>query len=83
MCFECPDFFEWSMPTRRAELQPDVESDHVWRDAGCQHYRVASVSNGVASLRRCLPAGRVLNQRHKKTASVESMRADCKLVSSA
>jgi hypothetical protein len=68
------------MPTRRADLPPDVEPEQVWKAADGQHYRVDSVTNGVASLHRCTPAGRVLNQRYRETVSAERMQADWKLV---
>ena len=69
------------MATRRADLPPDVEAEQVWKEPGGQHYKVESVTNGVASLHRCTPGGRVLNQRYKETVSVERMQADYKLVS--
>lgn len=65
------------------DLPPDVEPEQVWRDPGGQHYRVDRVTNGVATLHRCSPAGRVLNQRHTEKASVERMQSDYELVSGA
>jgi hypothetical protein len=69
------------MPTRRANLPSDVESEQVWKDANGQHYRVATVTNGIATLQRCTPAGRVLNQRYRENVSVERMQAGWRLVS--
>lgn len=68
------------MPSRRHDLPADVEADQVWRDTGGQHFKVESVHNGIATLHRCTPAGRVLNQKYKETASVDRMQADYKLV---
>jgi hypothetical protein len=71
------------MAGSRRELPDDVEPEQVWKDAGGQHYKVDSVTNGVAALHRCTPAGRVLNQRYKETVSVERMQADFKRVGAA
>ena len=57
-----------------------VEPDQVWRATDGQHYKVVSVHAGIATLQRCTPAGRVLNQRYKTTEAVERMQADFKLV---
>jgi hypothetical protein len=71
------------VPSRRSNLPEDVEPEQVWKAAGGQHYKVHSVTNGAATLHRCTPAGRVLNQRYKATVSVERMQAEYKLVSGA
>jgi hypothetical protein len=57
----------------RKPLPDDVERAQVWRAPDGQHYRVALVTNGIATLQRCTPAGHVLNTRYNR-ASVEVAR---------
>jgi hypothetical protein len=66
------------MPTRK--LPDDVEPDQVWKAPDGQHYKVVSVHAGIATLQRCTPGGRVLNQRYKTTEAVDRMQTDFKLV---
>ena len=66
---------------RKSELPADVEPEQVWRDSGGQHWQVESVTNGVAALHRCTPAGRVLNQRYRESMSVDRMQGGWELVS--
>jgi len=40
------------MPTRRANLPPDVEPEQVWKAAEGQHYKVVSVHAGIATPHR-------------------------------
>jgi len=68
------------MPSRK-QLPDDIETEQVWKDPSGQHYRVFSVSNTIATLQRCTPAGRVLNQRYKENVPVERMQAGWELVS--
>ena len=63
-----------------AKLPADVEADQVWKAPDGQHYKVHTVHNGIASLHRCSPAGRVLNQRYRITQPVERMQADFEVV---
>jgi hypothetical protein len=63
------------------DLPTDVAPDQVWKE-GDQHWRVLSIHNGVATLQRCTPGGRVLNPRYKVTASEDRMHAEFVLVSS-
>jgi hypothetical protein len=58
----------------RPKLPDDVEPDQVWRADDGQHFKVLSVHAGVATLQRCTPAGRVLNQRYKTSESVERLQ---------
>ena len=67
------------MPARK--LPDDVEPDQVWRASDGQHYKVVSVHAGIATLQRCTPAGRVLNQRYKTAEAVDRMQTEFKLVS--
>jgi hypothetical protein len=68
------------MGTSGADVPPDVIAEQVWRDPGGQHYRVALVANGVATLNRCTAAGRVLNPRYTEKVPVEWMRSAWRLV---
>ena len=67
------------MPTRK-QLPDDVETEQVWRAPDGQHYRVAIVTNTIATLHRCTPAGRVLNQRYTEKVPVERMQSGWELV---
>jgi hypothetical protein len=65
----------------RSKLPDDVKIDQVWKGPDGQHFKVASVINGVAELQRATPAGRVLNQRFRTKVSVERMQTDWAMVS--
>jgi hypothetical protein len=62
------------------QLPDDVVIEQVWRAPDGQHYKVASVHNGQATLNRCTPAGRVLNTRYQTRESVDRMQAEWKMV---
>lgn len=66
---------------RQASKPPDdVDPEQVWRAPDGQHYQVASVVNGRATLYRCTTAGRVLNARYQVHESVDRMQADWQIV---
>jgi len=48
--------------SRQRDLPVDVTPAQVWRE-GDQHWKVAAVHNGVATLQRCTKGGQVLNPR--------------------
>jgi hypothetical protein len=64
----------------REGVGPDVALDQVWRAPDGQHYRVAYLFNGRASLLRATADGRVLNRNYRHTESADRMRTDWALV---
>jgi hypothetical protein len=60
-------------------MDPDVEPGQVWKKDS-DHVYVESVHNGLATVQRCTPAGRVLNPRYRPQIEVEKLIASYKLV---
>ena len=64
------------MSGAQAKEAPEVALDQVWRAPDGQHYRVAYLFNGRASLLRATADGQVLNRSYRQTESADRMRAD-------